>query len=736
MNILTKRVLALLLTLFISVLAVLGHHKGVYAVVQQQTLQTLEDVAHQSQLTIENELNDTMGLLKDLAHTIGEDYDSMESSRDLRDILQKVRQFLGIYQFKRMGIIQADGTAHTTDGYVSDVSNMEAFRYGREGLPTITEGFQDSIGIPETIHVFSYPLFNDAGEFMGVVFATSPAAIFNQPLNVDSFDGHGCSYIVNDSGQIITRSATSSMGDAQNLLEHLSNFGPANQKAALHLQQAMANGESVFETFETNGKHYLYGTTLKVDSIQHTWYLFTEVPAAILDQNVHPILQHQKNLLIILAVLMALLFIYCIWSYRKDAHLLRSLAYEDPLTRGDNYASFQKKLHKQNGHGYMVSLDLSEFKLLNSICGLPKGDLVLKAVWQVLCSHLSKDEPAAHVAADRYVMFMQASSREALLERIKAITKDITELSTGLNTIQLMPYYGIYETTNLNKPEECYTRSLQAKKLVKDNPVKNWAFYEDVDLAAQTENKQLIDHFEEAIKNHEFEIWYQPKYDTESRSIVGAEALVRWRKSDGTLIPPFRFIPLFERNGMIVILDEYVFTTVCQQIKDWEKQHKRVLPISINISRASLYYDYIVDRYTEILKEHNIKPSRIPLEVTESATINNQQIQDLVNRFRAEGFPIYLDDFGNGYSSLATLNMLQFDTIKLDKSLVDFIGDTNGEKLLRYTIKLAKSLGMRITAEGVETENQVDFLHSLHCDEIQGYFFSKPLPLEEFSKLI
>ncbi len=736
MNILTKRILALILALFISVLAVIGHHKGVYTVVQQQTLQTLEDVANQSQLTIENELNDTMGLLRDLAATTETDYTSLESMRDIHIIIQKLRQFRGIYDFKRMGIIQTDGIAHTTDGYVADVSGMEAFRYGREGLPTITEAFQDSIGTPELIHVFSYPLFNKDGAFMGVIFATSPAQTFNQPLNVDSFDGQGCSYIVNDSGKIITRSSASTMGTADNLLEHLTTLNPNNLEAAHRLEEAMRNKESVFETFQAQGNHYLYCTPLNVDSIQHTWYLFTEVPAAILDEKVAPILQHQKNLLFIIATLMGMLFIFFLWSYRRDAKLLRSLAYEDPLTRGDNYAMFQKKLQKSNGRGYMVSLDLSEFKLLNSICGLPKGDLVLKAVWQVLCSHLSKDEPAAHVAADRYVMFMQAPDREALLERIKAITADITELSTGLNTIQLMPYYGIYETTNLNKPEECYTRSLQAKKLVKDNPVKNWAFYEDVDLVAQTENKQLIDHFEEAIENHEFEIWYQPKYDTESRHIVGAEALVRWRKSDGTLIPPFRFIPLFERNGMIVTLDEYVFSAVCRQIKEWEKQHKHPLPISINISRASLYYDYIVDRYTEILKEYDMKPSRIPLEVTESATINNQQIQDLVNRFREVGFPIYLDDFGNGYSSLATLNMLQFDTIKLDKSLVDFIGDTNGEKLLRYTIKLAKSLGMRITAEGVETENQVNFLHSLHCDEIQGYFFSKPLPLKEFSELI
>ncbi|MBE5867193.1 MAG: EAL domain-containing protein, partial [Lachnospiraceae bacterium] len=203
-----------------------------------------------------------------------------------------------------------------------------------------------------------------------------------------------------------------------------------------------------------------------------------------------------------------------------------------------------------------------------------------------------------------------------------------------------------------------------------------------------------------------------------------------------TMRQPLDFIPLFERNGLIATLDEHVFKTVCMQQKKWEKEGKHSFPISVNISRASLYYDDIIDRYKNILRECDIEPGLVPLEITESATVDNSQIRKLVERFQEIGFPIHLDDFGNGYSALSTLNMMHFDTLKLDKGLVDFIGDSNGEKLLGYTIKLAKSLGMRITAEGVEYKNQVEFLQDLECDEIQGYYFSRPLPLEKFEELI
>ena len=179
------------------------------------------------------------------------------------------------------------------------------------------------------------------------------------------------------------------------------------------------------------------------------------------------------------------------------------------------------------------------------------------------------------------------------------------------------------------------------------------------------------------------------------------------------MLSPGKFIPLFEKNGNITTLDEYVFRTVCAQQQRWLQAGAKLYPISVNISRVSLYYSNVVDKYRELLNSFQLDPKYVPLEITESAYV------DKPDRLIA-----------------SSLNVMHFDTIKLDKSLIDYIGDRNGEKLLLHITQLLQSFGMTITAEGVETSDQVEFLKNLHCDDIQGYYFSKPLPVNEFEDFV
>ena len=445
--------------------------------------------------------------------------------------------------------------------------------------------------------------------------------------------------------------------------------------------------------------------------------------------------QHAFMLVVLITTLG--LVLYFVITYQRDEKLLRSMAYTDPLTNGDNMHAFSEQLKTRKiNWGYVVAVDIKDFKLVNSVCGINKGNETIKGVWEVVKNNLGPREVAAHGGGDHFVMYLQEVQKDNLLARIQKISTEIEALADEIQTINLFPYYGVYEIKTTADPEEYYNCANQAKKLVKGNKTKNCAFYDEIDFQKLVDDKNLIDSFKNAIQNDEFEVWYQPKYRTRDSVLVGAEALVRWRKNDGSLIPPYRFITLFESNGMIITLDEYVFAKVCKQQKQWEKEGKPVMPVSVNISRASLYYGKIIDKYKAIVESCQIEPAMVPLEITESATVDNEEIQGLVERFRDAGFSLYLDDFGNGYSSLAMLNMIRFDVLKLDKSLVDFIGDKEGEKLVTYTIGLAKSMGMSITAEGVETQSQVEFLNRLECDDIQGYYFSKPLPLEEFNDLL
>ena len=422
-------------------------------------------------------------------------------------------------------------------------------------------------------------------------------------------------------------------------------------------------------------------------------------------------------------------------SSEKQRELDRT-AYIDPVTGGSNYENFKKEISSVDEDGYLVSMDIHAFKIINSICGIAKGDETLKAVWNCIHETLGADDFAGHINADRFVIYCSGTSKEKIVEHITRIEEKLKHLSEELKVPKLIPYFGITEWNASKKVEEAYSEANFAKNQVKDRKDIGYQFYSHEDTVKMLEEKAMEDDFMRALEEDKFEVWYQPKYDPATNQLVGAEGLVRWRDDDGNIIPPGKFIPLFERDGLIKILDEYVFRKVCMQQLEWEKKGKKIIPVSINLSRASLYFDSVVNRYHDIAREIGVQTKLVPIEITESAAIDNDNIKGLADKFHSSGFPLLVDDFGSGYSSLATLNMKCFDTLKIDKSLIDYIGDFSGERLLEHTIALAKELGLYVTAEGVEKEEQVDFLKEMKCDSIQGYYYSKPLPEGEFEGLL
>lgn len=422
-------------------------------------------------------------------------------------------------------------------------------------------------------------------------------------------------------------------------------------------------------------------------------------------------------------------------SAEKQRELER-IAYVDRITGGNNYAYFKKTLRDYNIPGYLISMDIHEFKIINSICGIIKGDETLKAIWNCIKQSIDTSDFAGHINADRFVIYCQCDSKDEVIAHIKKIEDSLNNIVAKLKIPNLIPYFGITKWSSEKKVEEAYSEANFAKNRVKDRKDISYQFYSHEDTVSILENRAMEDNFASALMNEQFEIWYQPKYDPSTNTLVGAEALVRWRDTDGNLISPGKFIPLFEKDGLIKTLDEYVFRKVCLQQSIWKEQGRQIIPISINLSRATLYFESVVELYKNIASETGIDTKYVPIEITESAAIDNTNIKELADKFHNNGFSLLIDDFGSGYSSLATINMKCFDTLKIDKSLIDYIGDFSGERLLDHTITLAKELGISVTAEGVETKNQVDFLTSIKCDNIQGFYYSKPLCIDDFNQLL
>jgi len=417
---------------------------------------------------------------------------------------------------------------------------------------------------------------------------------------------------------------------------------------------------------------------------------------------------------------------------------LEQFAYYDPVTHGYNYIKFKEKLRQQAEPGSIISVDIHSFKIINSISGILRGDQVIEQIWNGIISVLKLDnkELAGHINADHFIVFIPEFDEKLIARKLNNITYACRFISSEMNVPQLEPYFGVSKWEPGKKIEQAYSEAVAAKTNAKTMTKQNYAFFNESDTQRLIKEKQIIDSFESAIIRKEFKIFYQPKYNPVNKKLVGAEALVRWQRDDGTFVSPGDFIPLFEKNGMIREFDEYIFRHVCEQQRKWQMSGKALVPVSVNLSRVSLYYNKVVSVYKTISEEIGVDKVYLPIEITESAAITNNEIKEIAEEFYKAGFSLHMDDFGSGYSSLATLNILHFDTLKLDKSLIDFIGNFGGERLIEHTVLLAKELGMHITAEGVEDEKQVVFLRHLGCDNIQGYFYSKPIPVEKFELLL
>ena len=379
---------------------------------------------------------------------------------------------------------------------------------------------------------------------------------------------------------------------------------------------------------------------------------------------------------------------------------------------------------------HLIVADIRDFKLINSSYGDKIGDEVLCYLAKTYTT-MFRDGLVSRYGSDQFVC-MTYGDWDLSLETMKKLTEEIAENAPIPN---LMIKYGVYEDVDTSLPISVICdRGFMAIRSIRDNYEHSIAYYTEEMNQKQMQDRALENRFESAISNKEFVAYFQPKYDVKIEKIVGAESLVRWINSDGSMVMPGDFIPLYERDGLIVRLDEYIFRHVCEFQRELMEKGQELLPISVNLSRASIHYIGVVDRYVEIVKETGIPFSCVPIELTETATLNNVKIRDFTERLVNAGFALHMDDFGSGYSSLITLSELPFNTLKIDKSLIDCIGQQKGRMVVQQVIILAHGLGMNVIAEGVETAEQVELLREMECDDIQGFYYSRPLPREEFIK--
>ncbi len=689
----------------------------------------LSDMADQQQLALNRQLDSMIFSVTSIAETLP--IIGVQETNILEYIAEKQLAL----NIDTALVIDVDGLAFLPNQKFADVSQTDYFKASIDGEIYASKPHTSLYSGNEVITV-SAPIY--VNDIVDGVLAVEYTTAYLETLLTSFTDERGLNLVVDSGSEIMLSTANFDLSfDA---------FKNADFEEG-------ATFESILEDFSNTGsgslKYTLFGQTKFAEyrSLNvNDWSLFFEISEESLTQSVDNISRRMLMLSasIILAALITI--IYIITSKNNAAKLLEQAAYYDELTGLPNMIKL-KMLINQTINKYpkksfsIVKFDIVNFKAINELFGYDSGNKVINAIAQTGKTVLHKHFIQSRVNAEEFILFCESDFFKDLHESSLNYESLFTTLLPEMEDHKFAFRYGRYKIkpgeTDVN---DIINKVTMAHSFAKNNTTSNIWDYDANFTKKILRDTEIANKMHKALDNKEFKVYLQPKYGIENGKIIGAEALVRWVQPDGTLIYPGEFIPLFEQNGFIAQLDKYMLKSVCEILKSWKDAGEKCLTISVNFSRIHINNKNFVQEISNIVKSYGVDLKYIEIELTESTIIENEkELKGLLKDLHNEGFLLSIDDFGSGYSSLGMLKNFKVDTLKLDRSF--FIETENedehsrGNIVVENIINLASNLGMYTVAEGIEDKNQEEFLRKIKCDAAQGYFFSRPVPVNEFEKI-
>lgn len=636
-------------------------------------------------------------------------------------------------KFVRMAVMDESGTTLTNDGYTIDYSDEKEKFLNNNEIHVFVNKTSKIDG--NEINIYSQAITVNNKQFAILLIVKSDS--YRDTFSNKVFEGSGFSYIVDRDGNIII-SGNKDKGTG-NLLSNISNMLVRSSKEKFEANKEtignnIKNEVAGTRTLQTEaGKYYMVYEPIEANH----WAIVSFIPSIAISGEIYSALL--TTFIISIGVILVILMfcIYIVISNLKKQKQLYEYAYIDGVTKKGNIYYFRKigqeRLEKEpKTDKYILVLDINKFKMINKSFGYKIGDNILYGIGNKLEQILGVESLICRYSNDYFVAMFEY--KENLTNLLQQIVGELENLRLEENKYNLSINMGVYKVKEEDKDiSEIMDKAIIAHSASKGDVFDKYHIYDD-EMEKEMEFESKIEqNMSSAIENEEFEVYYQPKFFTESEKLYGAEALVRW-KHDGKIIPPDKFIPIFEKNKFILKLDLYILDKVCKDIKAWKEKYDKEIIVSVNVSRQHFMDEHFLEKYLMVTAKHCINTNNIDLEITESATIEEGiDIIEIMNKMKELGFLISIDDFGTGYSSLSSLQDMPADILKIDKSFVDKIGKTE-KNIVDYIINIAKELKLTTIAEGVETKEQREYLLEKGCDIIQGYYYSKPLPKEEFEK--
>ncbi len=647
------------------------------------------------------------------------------------EIFERYSHDLENYHFTRLVILDKQGNGTTSDGHiVKNYHNIQEFFnqdtvYLSENRPSTVSDNQ--------VNIYSKTFTLNKKDL--VLFATVNTEDYKEILLRRLFHGKGGTYLINNNGSILIDSFNDIKENNINLYDYIKTSYNLDKedsnKINFMAENIKAKQVGTFDIKLEKKTHFIHYEKLSVND----WYVVTLAPDDTIAKELTTFLGISLGVCLLVNFVIISICIYIDLSNQKKNHKLYKVAYIDPVTLLGNEAYFKDNgsifLKNSAKNKYIIVLDINKFKALNNIYGYEFCNHILKTLGEKLANILLSNNITCRISNDVFATIF--SYEYDIKHLLDTIFNNTSNLNIDGTSIHINLSIGVYKVNSkdvdINKAlDKAYMARSKIKGLYNDN----YYIFDEVLENKLVEEQKIESSMEDALKNKEFKVIYQPKTLTNNEKFIGAEALIRWYK-DGDIISPSKFIPLFEKNKFIIKLDLYIFEQVCKDIVSWKEKYNYIPIVSINVSKEHFVDENFINEYVKITDKYNLDRACIDLEITESATIDGKvDVLKILNTIKEKGFTISIDDFGTGYSSLSMLQNMPIDIIKIDKVFVDKADLNSNQNIINYIMILANRLGVKTIAEGVETKEQVDFIKSIKCDMIQGYYYSKPLSKQDF----
>lgn len=705
---------------------------------------------HTHHTTLTKVMNRRISEIVDVANMVSEVIDTTKHNFDVDRVKEVMTSYSQAFDVSEINFMDTDGRVlcvHSDCYYVDNTQVLRDYmgNFTKEQgsyYLTVILGENAKDGSVSSRLMCQVPLYY-CNSFKGYIIVSRDITELFERDDFDYIDENGESYIVDLNGNILVRSTDARISQEMgaNLFKEIINYSDGKNDTRVmveKLERSIAEGGSGYVNLTTSEG---YGLQVSYDSIAYAsgMYFVSCFDDNVVQDKVQPLIYRSVLSCMLIMLLMIGVIVYVWATAKRDNLTIEKLAYEDHVTKGKNINFFKefvpmvRAVYKETPF-VIRRFDISNFRYINEAYGHERADGVLTSCINCFAEIFSEKELCVRMNADQFIAFIE-NNQEAESKLIQ-YEKKVNEEARGQGIKYPIKFKaGIYQIRKHDSDIDIMIDHANvARKTVKGDEKNLGAYYSDKVIMDMRKIDRIESDMQRALATNEFKVFIQGKWDINEDVVCGGEALVRWIKSDGTMVYPDEFIPIFENNGFVEKLDFYMLEMVCEKIRELLDAGCTVYPISVNQSRLLLHSPEYVKNVSKIIKQYNIPANCIELEITETVFMDDlDNMIKTVKALKDIGVRLAMDDFGSGYSSLNMLKDVPFDIIKIDREFFNesVAGESSGW-ILQKIVEMVNGLGMESICEGVETIEQVRLLRNIGCNKVQGYLYSMPMPFEQF----